>query len=70
MEPVGVALVLLARGENAEELGAGRRGGRVGAGGRGPVRRQLVEAGVEAEGVVAAAHQAHAADVLSVADLA
>src|SRR5665647_2140244 len=54
VEPAGVALVLLAQREDAEELAAG-----------GAFGLQLVETGLEAERVVGAAHEAHAADVLS-----
>ncbi len=54
-----VALVLLAQGEDAEELAAGDGG--FAAAGR---RLQLVEAGLEAERVVGAAHEAHVTDVL------
>ena len=68
VQPAGVALVLLARAEDAEELAAAGGGALSPSPAAPSVRRQLVEAGVEAERVVAAADQAHAADVLGAVD--
>src|SRR5450756_2197633 len=60
VKTVGVALVLLAEREHAEQLAAG--GGGCASAGR--LGLQLVEAGLQAERVVGATHEAHAADVL------
>ena len=72
VQPAGVALVLLGRGEDAEQLSAGGRlllpplvGGAVQ---RVRIRPKFVEAAVQPEGVLTAAHQAHPAHVLGAQD--